>query len=352
MSRVARFSCSADRRGPVRPRSRAHSRMPPSARPCISRPISSTSLSPRDSSAVSAGRREAERSRDRRDRRSHARLCERRVRRDRRRHRRALVVAGVRERRGARGPICRSSCSGRASRKRCAGCRARREGARGFGPDKGLYGAFAKLGALERHVIDTTEDTVDGRRGGFVRESRRADSRSRASRARDIVCASSPDRRQLPCREFSPQPRHPQPARRDHGRPDDEHDPIRGRRVVARARALDTKPADASPTTEPRFTSAMIAANTVAATGIGTSRAATSSRIRLPVLSRSRRASRGVQALSTRYPIEHIPGRRPSRSRSAAAPSSRFCGNKMPSHGRSHRAGREQGERVAEHLLR
>jgi chloramphenicol 3-O-phosphotransferase len=29
------------------------------------------------------------------------------------------------------------------------------------GPIKGLYGAFAKLGALESHVIDTTGETVD-----------------------------------------------------------------------------------------------------------------------------------------------------------------------------------------------
>jgi chloramphenicol 3-O-phosphotransferase len=29
------------------------------------------------------------------------------------------------------------------------------------GPIKGLYGAFAKLGALERHALDTTGDSVD-----------------------------------------------------------------------------------------------------------------------------------------------------------------------------------------------
>jgi chloramphenicol 3-O-phosphotransferase len=29
------------------------------------------------------------------------------------------------------------------------------------GPIKGLYGAFEKLGALDRHVIDTTRETVD-----------------------------------------------------------------------------------------------------------------------------------------------------------------------------------------------
>jgi hypothetical protein len=28
------------------------------------------------------------------------------------------------------------------------------------GPIKGLYGAFEKLGALERHVIDSTADSV------------------------------------------------------------------------------------------------------------------------------------------------------------------------------------------------
>jgi hypothetical protein len=29
------------------------------------------------------------------------------------------------------------------------------------GPIKGLYGAFENLGALERHAIDTTGETVD-----------------------------------------------------------------------------------------------------------------------------------------------------------------------------------------------
>ena len=32
------------------------------------------------------------------------------------------------------------------------------------GPIKGLYGAFEKLGALERHAIDTTGETVDATR--------------------------------------------------------------------------------------------------------------------------------------------------------------------------------------------
>ena len=32
------------------------------------------------------------------------------------------------------------------------------------GPIKGLYGAFEKLGLLERHAIDTTGETVDATR--------------------------------------------------------------------------------------------------------------------------------------------------------------------------------------------